>query len=105
MNADFEPFFGHKLATGGEFIRVFEFSLDDLIAVVRKAPLSDIAVGMWFIEQPGVTPERIATWNDDAFDLGKPGQPMSRAFSWVKRKYYDGENADPAVVSVFSGIA
>ena len=30
---------------------------------------------------------------------------MARAFSWARRKYYGGANADPGVVSVFSGIA
>lgn len=105
LNADFEPFFGHKLATDGEFSRFFDIDLKDLIAVVRENPTIDQPVAEWFISQPGVTGERIAAWNSDAFNLGKSGHPMGRAFSWAKRKYYGGANADPAVISVFSGIA
>lgn len=105
LNADFEPFFGHKLATDGEFSRFFEIELKDLIAIVRDSPASDQAVAEWFTSQPSVTGERITEWNSGAFDLGKPDHPMGRAFSWAKRKYYGGANADPAVISVFSGIA
>ena len=105
LNADFEPFFGHKLATDGAFINFFEIQLDDLIRVVQSEPTCDRAVSTWFSEQPGVTSDRIKAWNDRAFDLGKEGKPMARAFSWARRKYYGGTNADPGVVSVFSGIA
>ncbi|GAB5559085.1 MAG: hypothetical protein SynsKO_07320 [Synoicihabitans sp.] len=105
LNPDFEPFFGHKLATDGEFIRFFDFDLDDLITVVRDQPTADEAVEKWFLTHPNISLERVAAWNQIALDLGKPGKPMSRAFSWAKRKYYGGDKADPAVVSVFSGIA
>ncbi|MEJ6604412.1 MAG: DUF5069 domain-containing protein [Opitutaceae bacterium] len=105
LNADFEPFFGHKLGTDGEFFRFFEIDLETLIAIVRNSPTNDQAVAAWFISRPSVTDDRITAWNADAFDLGKSGHSMSRAFSWAKRKYYGGDKADPAVVSVFSGIA
>ncbi|MDA8528131.1 DUF5069 domain-containing protein [Opitutaceae bacterium] len=105
LNEDFEPFFGHKLATDGAFIDFFAIKLDEFVAVVKSAPNSDEAVSTWFIQQPGISPDRIKVWNDGAFDLGKEGKPMARAFSWARRKYYGGANADPGVVSVFSGIA
>lgn len=105
LNADFEPFFGHKLATDGAFIDFFKIELEELIAVVRSDPTNDDAVTAWFLQQPGATPDRIKTWNDGAFDLGKAGKPMARAFSWARRKYYGGTDAHPEVVSVFSGIA
>ncbi|MBT5902144.1 MAG: DUF5069 domain-containing protein [Opitutaceae bacterium] len=105
LNEDFEPFFGHRLATDGAFIDFFEIELKDLIAVVQSEPTNDQAVTTWFLQQPGATPDQIKTWNDEAFDLGKTGKPMARAFSWARRKYYGGTNADPGVVSVFSGIA
>lgn len=105
LNADFEPFFGHKLATDGAFLRHFDFELDALIEVVRSDPPNDSIVADWFVALPNVSTENIENWNAEAFDLGKPGHTMARAFSWAKRQYYGGANAHPAVISVFSGIA
>ena len=105
LNADFEPFFGHKLATDGAFIAHFDFHLDTLIEVEQATPRDDLAVTEWFQRLPGASTEKIAAWNATAFDLGKPGHPMGRAFSWAKRKFYGGNEADPRVVSVFTGIA
>lgn len=104
LTDEFEPFFGHRLATDGAFFDHFGFRCEDAVSAVR-ADGSDAAMARWFLSLPGVTPESITTWNDLAPQLGQPGQVMERAFSFARRKYYGGKTADPRVVSVFTGIA
>lgn len=104
LPADFEPFWGHRLATDGTFLAFFELDFDALVAAIRSQ-VTDTKIGQWFTAQPTITTERIDAWNALAPSLGLPGQPMERAFRYARRQYYGGEAADPRVVSVFTGIA
>ncbi|MCC5024007.1 MAG: DUF5069 domain-containing protein [Candidatus Synoicihabitans palmerolidicus] len=102
---DVATFFEHQLATDGVFLNFFDLNLDDIVESVRAAgPQSDDTVATWFRAQPGATPPRIAAWNTQAFDLGKPGQPMHRSFNWACRRFYNSAR-NPRINSVFSGIA
>ena len=105
LTPDFAPYFGHALATDGAFLKHFGLKLDDCVVAMRIHGTSDDDFAAWFLAQPGVTTDTIASWNAGAFDLGKPGQPMARSFSWARRKYYTDAGADDRVDSVFSGIA
>jgi hypothetical protein len=105
LNKDFEPFFGHPLATDGAFLKHFGLKLADCVTAFRIHDANDDAIATWFLAQPGVTPESIFSWNAATFDLGKPGHAMERSFRWAHRKYYSGAGADERVNSVFSGIA
>jgi len=104
LAAEFEPFFGHRLATDGAFFKHFDFNCDDAMAAVREDD-SDPAMARWFLALPNVTVDRITAWNSLGPQLGKPGQIMERAFGFARRRYYGGQTADPRVVSVFTGIA
>jgi hypothetical protein len=104
LSDEFEPFFGHRLATDGAFFEHFDFTAEAAVAAVRE-DASDDAMARWFLRLPGVTEERIAAWNELGPKLGKPGEVMERAFAFARRKYYGGQSADPRVVSVFTGIA
>ena len=106
LNEDFEPYFGHALATDGAFLKHFGLTLEDCVAAVRIHGSDDDATATWFLAQPSVSPNRIAAWNAAAFDLGKSGHVMERSFRWARRKYYSGAGAGEDIVnSVFSGIA
>ena len=59
LNEDFEPFFGHRLATDGAFIDFFEIELKDLIAVVQSEPTNDQAVTTWFLANTTAAPTLI----------------------------------------------
>lgn len=105
LNEDFEPFFGHALATDGAFLKHFDLKLEDCVSIIQIHGDDDDSIARWFLDQSGVTPKIMATWNADAFDLGKPGHTMERSFRWARRKYYSGAGADESIDSVFSGIA
>lgn len=104
LDEDFAPFFGHRLATDGTFLAWFELELATLLDVVRTHE-SDTSVDDWFRRQSGVTLERIQSWNRLAPRLGRAGEPMERAFSFARRKYYGDADAPSEVNSVFTGIA
>lgn len=104
LTPDFEPFFGRKIATDGTFLGFFDLELESALETLRE-DTSDTAFTAWFLAQPGVTPDKIAAWNELAPQLGKPGQLMERNFRFAQTKFYGGPLADPRVVSVFSGIA
>lgn len=104
LSADFEPFFGHRLATDGTFMSHFDFAVDAALEALRNDE-SDDAMAAWFLSLPKVTEARIEEWNQLGPQLGRPGQMMERAFRFAHRKYYGGNQADPRVVSVFTGIA
>jgi hypothetical protein len=104
LSADFEPFFGHRLATDGAFLDHFKFTTDDALETMRSDD-SDTAMVAWFLQLPEVSTESIAAWNSLGPEPGKPGQVMERAFRFAHRKYYGGPAADPRVISVFTGIA
>lgn len=104
LSPEFEPFFGHRLATDGAFFAHFGFGSPEALAAMQIDD-SDPAMETWFLSLPGVTPEGIAAWNQLGPRLGKPGETMERAFRFAHRKYYGGNQADPRVVSVFTGIA
>jgi len=104
LSGEFEPFFGHRLATDGAFLDHFNLPLAETLHALRNDP-ADTAFATWFLDQPGVSPSAIAAWNELGPNLGKAGQVMERAFRYAQRKYYGGKQADPRVVSVFTGIA
>ncbi|MCF3651025.1 DUF5069 domain-containing protein [Synoicihabitans lomoniglobus] len=103
LGPDFEPFFGHKLATDGTFFAHFELSLEEVLPAVAAANDDDDAFAAWFAQRPASSPARIAAWNEIAYNLGKPGHLMERSYAFAKRRYYKTE--DPRLDGVFAGIA
>jgi hypothetical protein len=49
--------------------------------------------------------EKVAAWNELAPNIGKPGFPMHRGFSWMVRQLYGGVPPDPRINSAFTAIA
>ncbi len=104
LDAEFARPFCNPLATDGEFFRHFVLTKDEIVTVVIGSAGDDQIVAAWFAARPASSPDRIAAWNTLAPELGKPGQPLRRAFEWARRHYY-GDLPDPRVVSIFTAIA
>lgn len=105
LPADFHKAFGFRLATDGVFMTHFGLTLEALLEAVKNAGADDAPIATWFLAQPGVTAESIAAWNELAPRLGLPGTPMERAFRWALTHYYTGDDLDPRVTTVFTGLA
>lgn len=67
---------GSRVGIDGYFFRHFGLGKKQILAAIRARP-DDAAVVEWFLQQPGVTAERIAAWNEFAPRLGAKGQPGS----------------------------
>lgn len=93
--------FCHPSATDGEFLKAFQLTKEDIL---QAAQLPDDQVAAWFLAQPHVTPETIATWNDTALNLGRPGYPLEKRFPIALKTIY--ANVAPLnPTSVFETIA
>lgn len=105
LEADFVRPFCHPLATDGVFFAHFEIEKEDILRVIADSHGSDEAVAQWFEARDPYTPERVATWNDLAPNIGKEGYPLHRGFRWILKQYYGGVAPDPRVNSTFTAIA
>ncbi len=65
---------GSRIGVDGYFFRHFGLNKNEILTAIRTRP-DDAAVAEWFLAQPGVTPDRIAAWNDLVPLLGTKGQP------------------------------
>jgi hypothetical protein len=104
LDPDYVRPFCHPLATDGAFLQHFELDKDEVIGVIRDSAGDDTIVADWFARRPQCRPERIASWNALAPNLGKEGFPVRRGYLWALQHYYGGV-ADPRVNSIFTVIA
>jgi len=65
---------GSRIGVDGYFFRHFGLSKGKVLAAIRARP-DDARMTDWFLQQPGVTPERIAGWNRLLPLLGTQGHP------------------------------
>ena len=65
--------FGSRVGIDGYFLRHFRLSMAQVITAVRSAE-NEEALATWFLQQPGVSAERIAKWNERSVKLGAAGQ-------------------------------
>ena len=63
-----------RTGVDGYFFRHFVLNKQVILNAVRSS-LDDAAVARWFLQQPGITPARIAEWNRLASLLGVKGHP------------------------------
>lgn len=95
--------FGARSGIDGFFFRHFGLNKTQVLAAIRARP-DDAAVATWFLQQPGVTPERIAEWNRFAPLLGVKGHPAHLTLQIVKWFLYPKAISQP-VRSLFTLIA
>jgi hypothetical protein len=105
LDPDFVRPFCHPLATDGVFLGHFELSKDEILDVIARSKGDDALVAEWFRQRPQSGAEKVAAWNELAPNIGKPGFPMHRGFSWMLRQLYGGVPPDPRVTSAFTAIA
>ena len=105
LHPDFALPFCHAKATDGVFLSHFGLTAESICQAIEESSGDDSKVVSWFLQQPGCSPEKIAAWNNLAPNLGKEGYPVEKGFQWAKKHWYGGEQIDPRVVSVFTGIA
>jgi hypothetical protein len=86
----------------GFFFRHFSLGNKQILAAIRARP-DDAAIAEWFLQQPGVTPERIAAWNRFAPLLGVKGHPGYATRQIVKWFLYPRALHQP-VDSIFAAI-
>lgn len=86
---------GNALGIDGEFLRHFRLRGAETTAALR-ATADDAAALQWFRAQPGVSGERIQSWNARAIQLGAPGGPMRWSFGLVRRLLYPNVPAGTA---------
>ena len=76
---------GNPLGIDGYFLRHFGLSFPHVRqAVIDTKHDNDLA--QWFLAQPNVNQDTIASWNEYAPKMGTPGYPASRLrhlFKWV----------------------
>jgi hypothetical protein len=95
--------FGKRTGIDGYFFRHFGLNKNDILAAIRARP-NDAAVAEWFLQLPGVTPDRIATWNRFAPLLGVKGHPAYLTRRIVTPFLYPKARRQP-VDSLFAAIA
>ncbi len=66
--------FGKRTGIDGYFFRHFGLNKTQMLTAIRARP-DHAVVAEWFLQQPGVTPDRIAAWNHFAPLLGVKGHP------------------------------
>lgn len=93
---------GSRVGVDGYFFRHFALRKTRVLAAIRARP-DDAAVAEWFLQQPGVTPERIAEWNRLAPLLGAKGHPGYLTRQIVKWLLYPKSISHP-VESIFTAI-
>ncbi len=100
---DYQRAFCSALGVDGAFFTHFALVKEDVLATIQREA-SDEAIAAWFTARPESNSDRIAAWNDLAPNLGKPGFPGHRTFTWALNKIYAGR-PDPRVDSAFTAIA
>jgi hypothetical protein len=105
LDPDFVRPFCHPLATDGAFLGHFELTKDEILGVIARSNGDDALVAEWFRQRPQSGAEKVAAWNELAPNIGKPGFPMHRGFTWMLRQLYGGVPPDPRVNSAFTAIA
>ena len=105
LDPDFTRPFCHPLATDGVFLGHFELSKDEILEVIARSHGDDAVVSEWFCQRPQYNTAKVAAWNELAPNIGKPGFPVHRGFSWMLRQLYGGVPPDPRVNSAFTAIA
>ena len=93
---------GSRVGVDGYFFRHFGLGKAQVLAAIRARP-DDAAAATWFLQQPGVTPERIAEWNRLAPLLGTKGHPGYFTRQIVKWLLYPKSISHP-VESIFTAI-
>lgn len=93
---------GSRIGVDGYFFRYFGLKKKQILAAIRARP-EDAGVAEWFLQQPGVTPERIAEWNRFAPLLGVKGQTGYVTRQIVKWFLYPKSITRP-VESIFEAI-
>lgn len=94
---------GSRVGVDGYFFRHFGLGKKQMLAAIRARP-DDAAVAKWFLQQPGVTSERIASWNEFAPRLGVKGHPGYLTRQIVKWFLYPKSISRP-VGGIFALIA
>ena len=94
---------GSRIGVDGYFFRHFGLNKAQMLAAIR-ARSDDAAMAGWFLQQPGVTPARIKTWNRFAPRLGAKGHPGYVTRQFVKWFLYPKSIKHP-VESLFAMIA
>jgi hypothetical protein len=74
---DYVVRFAHPTGVDGHFLAHFGLSRDDVLAI---APRTDAEVAEWFLQRTGDVGGMIATWNEIALNLGRPGYPLAERF-------------------------
>jgi len=105
LDPDFVRPFCHPLATDGVFLGHFELTKEEILDVIARSNGDDAVVVEWFRQRPHYGAEKVAAWNELAPNIGKPGFPMHRGFTWMLRQLYGGVPPDPRVNSAFTAIA
>jgi len=95
--------FGKRSGVDGYFFRHFGLHKAEVLAAIRTRP-DNAAVADWFLQQPGVTPDRIAGWNRFAPLLGTKGHPAYLTRRIVTLFLYPKALRQP-VDSLFAAIA
>jgi hypothetical protein len=95
--------FGARSGVDGYFFRHFGLNKAQMLAAIRERP-DDAAVAEWFLQQPGVTPGRIAEWNRFAPLLGTKDHPGYLTRQIVKWLLYPKSITQP-VGNLFAMIA
>jgi Domain of unknown function (DUF5069) len=66
--------FCHPTGVDGQFIKFFNLTKTDIIAVANRP---DSSIQDWFLSLDGIDEKRIEEWNELAENLGRPGFPMA----------------------------
>ena len=91
---DYQFAFCHQKGIDGTFLVHFDIDKDVIIEAVKNAR-DDSEVADWFNSQIPDDDERRQSWEDIAFNLGKPGYPMAAVMKWAKKKIYpDSDDID-----------
>ncbi|MBI2517369.1 MAG: DUF5069 domain-containing protein [Opitutae bacterium] len=94
--------FGSRRGIDGYFLRHFRLEMRKVVSAVKHAE-NDAALVAWFLQQPGVSPQTIAAWNEFAPRLGAKGHPAYATRQIVKWFLYPKSILHP-VGSLFEMI-
>jgi hypothetical protein len=94
--------YGARTGVDGYFFRHFDLTKKQLSAAISNSP-DDAAVARWFLQQPGVTPERIFEWNCFVPLLGTKGHTGYATLQIVKWFLYPKALKQP-VASIVAAI-
>ncbi|MFT3869955.1 MAG: DUF5069 domain-containing protein [Nibricoccus sp.] len=104
LDASFHMPFCHPLATDGVFFKHFELTKDEIIQAVQSSNGDDEKVASWFLGRSADVSEKIASWNQVAPQIGRPGFPGERILAFAKKNVYKGPD-DSRLDSIFLLLA